>query len=271
VRFVESDEPPAVTPVFFPEACWMVSEILSGDERAMDATGHAADVRLPVLAWKTGTSAGLRDAWTVAWNPEIVVGVWVGNPDGEGSDVLVGRTAATPIAWDLVRRIYPDNQGPVFARPAGVVPRRVCAASGCVPGPHCEHSVEDWSIARVSRREPCPVHRHGADAAWPAAVASFLNRRAAPAGEAPSSDLRILSPARGSTYRRLPEAADWQQLALKAASGQPGETLHWFVNDRPAGRSRPGDTVFWPLERGCHDIVCASARGLSDRVQIEVE
>jgi membrane carboxypeptidase/penicillin-binding protein PbpC len=101
-------------------------------------------------------------------------------------------------------------------------------------------------------------------------VASFLNRRAAPAGEA-SSSLRILSPARGSTFRRLPEAADWQQLALKAASGQPGETLHWFVNDRPAGRSRPGDTVFWPLERGCHDIVCASARGLSDRVQIEVE
>lgn len=271
VRFVESDEPPAVTPVFSPEACWMVSEILSGDERAMDATGHAADVRLPVLAWKTGTSAGLRDAWTVAWNPEIVVGVWVGNPDGEGSDVLVGRTAATPIAWDLVRRIYPDNQGPVFARPAGVVPRRVCAASGCVPGPHCEHSVEDWSIARVSRREPCPVHRHGADAAWPAAVASFLNRRAAPAGEAPSSDLRILSPARGSTYRRLPEAADWQQLALKAASGQPGETLHWFVNDRPAGRSRPGESLFWPLKPGNHQIVCASARGLSDRVQIVVE
>ena len=271
VRFVESDEAPVVTPVFSAEACWMVSEILSGDERAIEATGHAADVRLPELAWKTGTSAGLRDAWTVAWNPEIVVGVWVGNPGGEGSDELVGRQAAAPIAWDLVRRIYPDNQGPAFARPAGVVARRVCAASGCVPGPHCEACVDDWGIARVSRHEPCPVHRHGREGAWPAAVASFLNRRGVPSGEGTSSALRILSPASGSAFRRLPEAADWQQLALKAVSDRPGETLHWFVNDRPVGRCRPGDTVFWPLERGRHEIVCASARGQSDRVRIEVE
>ena len=27
------------------EAAWLVTDILSGDERAMDATGHAADVR----------------------------------------------------------------------------------------------------------------------------------------------------------------------------------------------------------------------------------
>ena len=270
-RFVESDAPPAVTRVFSPEACWLVSDILSGDERAMDATGHAADVRLPPMAWKTGTSAGLRDAWTVAWNPEIVVGVWVGNPDGEGSDELVGRRSATPIAWDLVRQIYPDNQGPAFARPAGVVPRRVCAASGCAPGAHCESCIEDWSIARVSRHEPCPVHRKGTEASWPSAVASFLNRRAAPAEDTAASALRILSPARDSAYRRLPEASDWQQLALNAASDRAGETLHWFVNDRPVGRTRAGEPLFWPMERGRHEIVCATASGLSDRVRILVE
>ncbi|MCO5044892.1 MAG: hypothetical protein M9935_06390 [Kiritimatiellae bacterium] len=47
-------------------AAWRLSDILSGDERALDAVGHMADVRLPQVAWKTGTSSGFRVSWTVA-------------------------------------------------------------------------------------------------------------------------------------------------------------------------------------------------------------
>ncbi len=273
VRFVESEALPALKPVFSPEACWLVADMLSGEERAMDTTGHAADVRLPPMAWKTGTSAGLRDAWTVAWNPEFVIGVWVGNPDGSSSDELVGRQTATPIAWDLFRRLYPDNAGPWFARPAGVEIREVCAVSGCVPGPHCAHRIEDWSLAQVSRHEPCPVHRNGSAAAWPAAVASFLARRATPvAEEEPAAAVRILAPARGSIYRWMPDLdVDAQKLALDAASDRAGERLHWFIDDRPVGQSRAGTPLFWPLQRGTHQIVCSSVRGPSDRVEIAVE
>lgn len=272
-RFVENETPPVPKPIFSPEACWLIADMLSGEERAMDTTGHAADVRLPPMAWKTGTSAGLRDAWTIAWNPEYVIGVWVGNPDGSAADELVGRKTATPIAWELFRQLYPDNEGPRFARPAGVEPREVCAASGCVPGPHCTHRIEDWSLAKVSRHETCPVHRAGEEAAWPAAVASFLARRAAPAAaEEPAAAVRILVPARGSTYRWMPELdVDAQRLALEAASDRAGEALHWFVDDRPVGQSRAGTPLFWPLERGTHQIVCSTVRGLSDRVEIAVE
>lgn len=272
VRCLESAAPPATRPVFSPEACWLVGDMLGGEERARDATGHAAAVRLPPLAWKTGTSAGLRDAWTVAWNPEYVVGAWVGNPDGSSSDDLVGRKIATPIAWDLFRRLYPDNQGPWFARPAGIEKRVVCADSGCAPGRHCPHRVETWAIARVSRRELCPVHRTGSAAIWPAEVASFLARRAVPAPAEPAEAVRILSPARGSVYRQMPagETAA-QRLALEAASDRPGETFHWFVDDRAVGQSRPGEKLFWPLARGRHEIVCSTAQGVSDRVPIAVE
>ncbi len=272
VRFVETDQAPATKPIFSPEACWLVGDALSGDERALDTTGHAADVRLPPLAWKTGTSAGLRDAWTVAWNPEYAIGVWVGNPDGSPAEGLVGREAAVPIAWDLFRQLYPDNAGPRFARPAGVERRALCAVSGCAPGPHCAHRTEDWAIARTTRREICPVHRAGPEDAWPAAVASFLARRAAPAPDEPAASVRILAPARGSTYRWLPGLeADAQRLALEAASDRAGETIHWFVDDRPVGRTRPGEKLFWPLARGDHQIACGTARGLGDRVQIAVE
>lgn len=272
VRVVDSEKPPATRPVFSPEACWLVSDMLSGEERAMDTTGHAADVRLPPMAWKTGTSAGLRDAWTVAWNPEVVIGVWVGNPDGSPADELVGSRAAVPVAWDVLRRLYPDNQGPWFVRPAGVTSRKVCAVSGCVPGPHCTHRIDDWSIAKVSRHAACPVHRRGPEATWPVAVASFLNRRGARPRPEPAAAVRILSPARGSVYRQVAALESVsQQIALEAASDRAGEWLHWFVDDRPVGRSRAGEPLFWPLERGEHRIACSTVRGPGDCIRIAVE
>ena len=273
VRFVESAALPTVKPVFSPEACWMLSDMLCGEERAMDTTGHAADVRLPPMAWKTGTSAGLRDAWTVAWNPDYVIGVWVGNPNGSSSDALVGRKTATPVAWDLFRRIYPDNQGPWFARPAGVKHRTVCAVSGCTPGPNCSHRIEDWCIPGVSRHETCSLHRSGEEAAFPPAVASYLNLQKKSESDQPLAEaVRIRTPTRGSVYRWMPESGlNSQQLALQAGSGRADETLHWFVDDRPVGKSRSGESLFWPLERGVHQIVCSSVRGPSDCVQIVVE
>lgn len=274
VRVVEEGERPAGRALFSPEACWLVTDMLSGEERAVDTTGHAADVRLPPLAWKTGTSAGFRDAWTIAYNPDYVIGVWVGNPDGAGVDRLVGRKVATPIVWEIFRRLYPDNEGPWFARPAGVGTRQVCAASGNLPGPHCPHRLEDEYIGGVTRQEPCTVHRADGREHWPVEIATFLNQQRKPEpGPVPTAPpLRIVSPARGSTYRLLAglEGAD-QQLALEAASGVGGERLHWFVNDRYLGEARPGVPTFWPLQRGTHQIVCSDARGGSDRVQIAVE
>jgi penicillin-binding protein 1C len=273
LRAVDLATPPTARPVFSAEACWLVADMLSGDERAMDATGHAADVRLPKMAWKTGTSAGLRDAWTIAWNPQYVVGAWVGNADGAASDSLVGRKAATPIAWNLARRLYPDNEGPWFARPAGVERREVCAESGCAPGPHCAHRTEDWGIAKVSLHEACSMHRNGRETAWPAAFAAFFGRRAPEGTPSPAAGLRILSPAPGTRFRKVPDetGALSQRLALDAAAESAQETLHWFVNDRPVGRSTPGKPLYWPLERGTHQIVCSTAGGRSDRIQIAVE
>ena len=172
----------------------------------------------------------------------------------------------------MFRRLHPNNEGPWFARPAGVVERRVCAASGCVPGPHCGHQIEDWGIAQVSRHEVCPLHRSGAEAAWPVAVASFLARRSAPEAVDATESVRIRTPARGSVYRWMPGLdVDAQRLALDAASDRAGEELHWFVNDRPVGRSRAGEPLFWELQRGKHQIVCSSVRGPSDRIEIVVE
>ncbi len=145
--------------IFSPEAAWLTAEMLSGDERAADTTGHHADVRLPKIAWKTGTSSGFRDAWAVSFNPEYAIGVWLGNPDGRASPALVGARAAVPVMWDVVRGLYPSNDSPWFAAPAGVAKRAACTVSGLPPGPHCPTTAEEWCIMGVSSAAPCGVHR----------------------------------------------------------------------------------------------------------------
>ncbi|MBP7829760.1 MAG: penicillin-binding protein 1C [Kiritimatiellae bacterium] len=260
---VMDDMPPAAPKgarLFSPEACWLIADILGGDERMGELSGHQADVRMPRMAWKTGTSSACRDAWTIAFNPEYVVGVWIGHPDGESDEALVGVEAAAPVAWEIFRGLYPQGDGPWFARPEGLKKRSVCAVSGCPSGSQCEQAVEDWYIAGASLFTPCPMH--GRSAAAPAMAAAGRTR------DAPDA-LRITSPAAGTVFRMLDHwSGDRQQIALRAGGGTASGDLHWFIDNRYYGQ---GGGLFWPIERGAHQLVCCNALGQSDRVRIVVE
>src|SRR5260221_3201828 len=78
-------------------AAWQVGDILIG--RPPQETGVHGKI-----AFKTGTSYGYRDAWSVGFDGRITVGVWVGRPDGAPVPGLVGRTAAAPILFDAFAR-----------------------------------------------------------------------------------------------------------------------------------------------------------------------
>ena len=53
------------------------------------------------IAWKTGTSFGNKDAWAIGLTNDYVVGVWVGNADGEGRPGVTGVTSAAPILFEV--------------------------------------------------------------------------------------------------------------------------------------------------------------------------
>jgi penicillin-binding protein 1C len=76
LRLCDSDPDGPATRIASPGAAWLLADVLSGPERALQASGHMADTEGPRYAWKTGTSMGHRDAWTVAYGPRHVVAVW---------------------------------------------------------------------------------------------------------------------------------------------------------------------------------------------------
>jgi penicillin-binding protein 1C len=53
------------------------------------------------IAYKTGTSYGYRDNWTIAYNRDYTVAVWVGKPNNATQPKRTGREVAAPLAYEL--------------------------------------------------------------------------------------------------------------------------------------------------------------------------
>ena len=78
-------------------AAWQVGNVLIGTPPPENGAHNR-------IAFKTGTSYGYRDAWSIGFDGKVTIGVWVGRPDGAPVPGLVGRTAAAPILFDAFAR-----------------------------------------------------------------------------------------------------------------------------------------------------------------------
>jgi penicillin-binding protein 1C len=94
-------------------AAWYVADILA---EAPLPEGFAS---LPValqdrrISYKTGTSAGFRDAWAAGYSANWTVVVWVGRADGTPRPGQIGRSAALPILLKAFGRLPgEDNRAP---------------------------------------------------------------------------------------------------------------------------------------------------------------
>lgn len=108
------------------------------------------------VAWKTGTSFGNRDAWAIGVTPQYVVGVWVGNADGEGRPEITGIDAAAPILFNVLD-ILPQSEW--FGVPyddLAEIP--VCHKSGYRIGQYCERADTIWVPVSGLKSGPCPHH-----------------------------------------------------------------------------------------------------------------
>lgn len=110
------------------------------------------------IAWKTGTSFGFRDGWAIGVTPRYVVGVWVGNTNGEGRPGLIGVNTAAPVLFEIFRQLPVSRQW--FNVPAGEMTRiAVCRESGYRAGEYCQ-PVDTVFVPKTGLKAPvCPFHQ----------------------------------------------------------------------------------------------------------------
>jgi len=297
VRLLEAEPVPEGQRVLSEGAAYLVADVLSDTARLGGKPLWRSARGQMRMAWKTGTSHGHRDAWTVAYTPRHAVGVWLGNFSGRPCRELVGVQAAAPVAARILDALESAAPPAWFPMPAGVGLRPLCAASGMPPGPHCSATNQGLGVAterqcsvhvavkvdKATGARLCPRCLAGRECetrvaeSWPVELAAWLRRHGQGSNLLPPHNPqcgesdgrgdppRVLSPASGQTYVLLPDAPA-QRLPLKATSRSA--TLYWFVNGSLVATAAPLDAAFWPLERGAHTITCADEAGRSATVCI---
>ncbi len=108
------------------------------------------------VAWKTGTSFGLRDAWSIGVTPAFTVGVWAGNADGEGNPNLTGLSSSAPVLFDILQTL--DTGGAVPPPNLWLREISVCRDSGFLATDLCPTTTV--SMPRESHfSQGCPYHQ----------------------------------------------------------------------------------------------------------------
>lgn len=136
-----------------PGSAWIVRRILSGQARP-DRDPHAELVQRPQLAWKTGTSYGFRDAWSVGVGPRYIIGVWIGRPDGTPVPGQFGLASAAPLMLQVHDLLSNRDSQRGVAVPVENVPGSVGVAAICWPlgqpmnrqDPQCRRQRFAWTL-----------------------------------------------------------------------------------------------------------------------------
>ncbi len=140
-------------PMLSPGSAWIIRRILSGQARP-DRDPRAELVQRPVLAWKTGTSYGFRDAWAIGVGPRYLIGVWIGRPDGTPVPGQFGLASAAPLMLQVHDVLTNRDSQRGISAPVKPVPANVGVAAICWPlgqpmsrsDPNCRRQRFAWTL-----------------------------------------------------------------------------------------------------------------------------
>lgn len=286
-------------------AAWLTMQELIGVERPDPEALWQGTARHMEIPWKTGTSYGHRDAWSVGIAGPWVVAVWLGNFAGEGSPHLIGGEVAAPLLFSLIDGLDLEESGSWNHRPDDVLEHAICSLSGSPVGEHCGDGVMGFYLPGISPSAPCGIHRAveidiltGQTVCsrcrgdclteeqlvewWPPQVASYLvsGGLALPIIPAHKEDCPsfgvseapvITSPQRDSEYflRQGVPLVD-QAIVLEASFAASIRRIWWFVDGFLLQDAEPGEKVFYMPTAGRHELSVVDDAGRSGSVWLRV-
>ncbi|RYY54029.1 MAG: penicillin-binding protein 1C [Chitinophagaceae bacterium] len=285
-----------------PAASFMVNEILSKVNRPDFPLNWSATERMPKIAWKTGTSYGRRDAWSIGYNKNYTVGVWVGNFSGVGTADLSGANSATPLLFKIFNTIDYDSDEEWFRQPGDCESRIVCSETGLLPGEQCRSLATGYFIPLVSSTLPCnnrqeiPVSADGKISYCRACMPENGYRKQLYRIIEPEMQLWmeengvaydripphnpdcgqifrggapvIQSPVNGTEYLISKKNPEPLQLLSKTANDV--SKVYWYINDRFYKSANAGEKQFFVPGEGTTRISCTDDKGRNRDIKIQV-
>jgi penicillin-binding protein 1C len=231
LRFIADTPDAPKHRLFGPAAAWYLRDVLDGVALPDGWAMGQGLLRARTVGFKTGTSYGYRDAWSVGFSNDYTVGVWVGRADGTPRPDRVGRDDAAPVLLKMFGLLPPDR------RPAPKVPE----------GAIIVHATEELppSLRVFNRETTAPAQQQVAQLPPPA----------------------IAFPPNGAVLPLPGERAKDPSIQFKADGGRG--PLTWLVNGVLLGSyDRFAPALFTPSGEGLARVTVVDADGRSDTSQI---
>jgi penicillin-binding protein 1C len=288
--------------ILSPAATFMINETLSKVNRPDFPLNWESTVHLPKIAWKTGTSYGRRDAWSIGYNKRYTVGIWVGNFSGLGIPELSGANVATPLLFTVFNTIDYDDDAAWFGQPEDCDVRMVCAETGLPPADLCTHLVTDYFIPLVSPARRCDNRQEvfiSADEKIsycrtclpaggykkkfylfvPPEMKEYYETNRISYQPIPPHNPNcekvfreggpvVTSPSNGSEY--LINRKDPEPLQLRCRVGNDVGKVYWYINDKFFRAGEAGSKQFFIPDEGPVKISCTDDKGRNRNVWIRV-
>jgi penicillin-binding protein 1C len=260
---------------------------------------------VPKVAWKTGTSWGFKDAWSMGVAGYYILAVWVGNFDNRGNTAFTGVKAAGDLFFNLIDSLRSQNlleglnDELLPTKPDSVTQVTVCAASGDLPNEDCPSLVKTWFISGKSPIKTSTLHkavyfdakgsvickgqpysRREIYELWPNDMAKLFLEAGMPRRQPPSlpscydylnsdaTGLEIVSPSSIGVY--MLKISKPVSIELKAKSRKKSD-IFWFANKSYIGKGRASETLSWlPGEPGTYLIRASDSQGRAASKQVTV-
>jgi len=293
----------ATTRIFSAEATYIVSNIMT-DLYRPDLPNLFDNARdLSSIAWKTGTSYGRKDAWSIGFNKRFTIGVWVGNFDGTGVAVLNGAATATPLLFRLFNAMDKHAGNEWLNMPAGVQWRTVCNETGLPAEEFCTSTSLDYFIPGVSANAKCnhlkdiwltsdesfsyctncrPVtgYKTKTFPSISAELGAYYEQYHIPFEKIPPHNPvctrtfdgkppYITSLTHNATYIITDKGK--QQLQLQCSAANDVQTVYWYINDKFFTSTAVGERVFFYPGNSNIKISCADDKGRNTDIRIKVQ
>jgi len=247
------------------------------------------------IAWKTGTSLGHRDAWSVGVSKKYTVGVWCGNSDGEGRPGMTGLVAAAPVMFEIFSSLPRSSWfTPPYHDMKSV---EVCSRSGYLAGDLCERT--SVLVPRSNNFDRvCPYHqlihtdsnceyrvsgdcmpesemRHIAWFVLPPVEEYYylknstdykkmppLREECAKNGAVKSQTMSLIYPPKNtSIYIPVGVSGEKSRVILKAAHTDTRAVIYWHLDDTYSGRTENFHELAVQPSPGRHRLILVDNNG----------
>ena len=288
--------PPLARAEFGPGAAYLTLEAMAEVNRpGLEAYWRSFSSSRKV-AWKTGTSFGLRDAWAIAVTPDYTVAVWAGNAHGDGVAGLSGTQTAAPLLFDVLNLLpasdwflppHRDLKSVAVCRDDGFLPRAGCETSETL-APRNSHFDQGsrWHKALWLDRQSglrvnaaCRLESARKAVSWfelPPGMEFYYRRlhsqyRRVPAWSkdcaaetAPDESIELLYPEPGAVLY-IPTEIDGKSEALvaQAVHRNASSIVHWHLDDHYLGSTHEIHQQQILTGYGSHTLTLVDGRGAS--------